>query len=438
MREKRARKRRARARERATRLTPDPLFRFARARAAESKPKLLVREGLVPPLVKALVDVIAATKTNVAGAFFQCSPLQRLKDGAGGDDDDDDEDWDGPSVQETVQSTLDKLALEVPMKHFFAPTFQLICAYFEPGTPQTWHAAAVCLGVIVEGAQDRIREQLPQVLAMLARAAEHGDATTRECVCFAYGQLAEHCQPEILAHHRQVLPVVFALMDTGAESVMGISCHVLETFCESMEEQHVVPILDDLATKLLVLLQHPKPSLREMAAAAIGTTALAAKEAFLPYLDRTARPLCQYASENLGSEAEHELRGRALEALGYLGMAVGNDAFEPYLGAANASATHNLSLDSLDLAEFTYARDRRSLVVDGYSAASLKNAPTQVRLLRQHLQGDGREVRAVPRDARAAPVRDHLEGRRRARVRLGRRRGGRPRLQPRGRRRRRL
>ena len=90
---------------------------------------------------------------------------------------------------------------------------------------------------------------------MLARAAEHGDATTRECVCFAYGQLAEHCQPEILAHHRQVLPVVFALMDTGAESVMGISCHVLETFCESMEEQHVVPILDDLANKLLVLLQ---------------------------------------------------------------------------------------------------------------------------------------------------------------------------------------
>ena len=203
------------------------------------------------------------------------------------------------------------------------------------------------------GRAGRIREQLPQVLAMLARAAEHGDATTRECVCFAYGQLAEHCQPEILAHHRQVLPVVFALMDTGAESVMGISCHVLETFCESMEEQHVVPILDDLATKLLVLLQHPKPSLREMAAAAIGTTALAAKEAFLPYLDRTARPLCQYASENLGSEAEYELRGRALEALGYLGMAVGNDAFEPYLGAANASATQNLTMDSLDLAEFT-------------------------------------------------------------------------------------
>ena len=335
-------------------LLPTLFSLFGRARAAESKPKLLVREGLVPPLVKALVDVIAATKTNVAGAFFQCSPLQRLKDGAGGDDDDDDdEDWDGPSVQETVQSTLDKLALEVPMKHFFAPTFQLICAYFEPGTPQTWHAAAVCLGVVVEGAQDRIREQLPQVLAMLARAAEHGDATTRECVCFAYGQLAEHCQPEILAHHRQVLPVVFALMDTGAESVMGISCHVLETFCESMEEQHVVPILDDLANKLLVLLQHPKPSLREMAAAAIGTTALAAKEKFLPYLDRTARPLCQYASENLGSEAEYELRGRALEALGYLGMAVGNDAFEPYLGAANASATQNLTMDSLDLAEFT-------------------------------------------------------------------------------------
>ena len=101
-----------------------------------------------------------------------------------------------------------------------------------------------------------------------------------------------------------------------------------------------------------MLLQHPKPSLREMAAAAIGTTALAAKERSCR--TSTARAaLCQYASENLGSEAEYELRGRALEALGYLGMAVGNDAFEPYLGAANASATQNLTMDSLDLAEFT-------------------------------------------------------------------------------------
>ena len=67
------------------------------------------------------------------------------------------------------------------------------------------------MGVVAEGFQDPLREHhLGSVLAKLAQAAQKAtDAPTRECLCFAYGQLAEHCQPEIIGHSNAVIPVVF-------------------------------------------------------------------------------------------------------------------------------------------------------------------------------------------------------------------------------------
>lgn len=41
----------------------------------------------------------------------------------------------------------------------------------------------------------------------------------RECSCFCLGQFAEHCQPEILDHSEEVLPIVFRLLDDATDNV---------------------------------------------------------------------------------------------------------------------------------------------------------------------------------------------------------------------------
>merc|ERR1719498_1027989 len=56
----------------------------------------------------------------------------------------------------------------------------------------------------------------------------------------------------------------------------------------------------------------------------------------------------------LGEERAWELRGRSLEALGHVALAVGNAKFAPYRDTALRAAAANLELDSTELAEYSY------------------------------------------------------------------------------------
>jgi hypothetical protein len=104
--------------------------------------------------------------------------------------------------------------------------------------------------------------------------------------------------------------------------------------------------------RLVPLLDHRLLGIREMAAAAVGSAAVAASEKFGPYLEGTAPRLA--AMVELGEERAWELRGRSLEALGHVALAVGNAKFAPYRDTALRAAAANLELDSTELAEYSY------------------------------------------------------------------------------------
>lgn len=341
---------------------------------AEWKPKLLGKKNLVPPIVHACVMIMAqadTSKTGAAGALFMSTPLQRLKAeeealikeqrfgstgchrlGIETNSDDDDAEYEGPTPQEMAQTTLDQIALHVPLKWSLEPTLGLVARCLEDGDQATRRAGAAAIGVVAEGFQDALREHhLGYVLRLLENTAAQSDAATRECLCFAYGQLAEHCQPEIVAYARTVLPVVFAFLDDTRAAVVGTSCYVLEMFCETMDADQILPLLDPLMERLLGLLGHQLLGIREMAAAAVGSAAVAAGDKFTQYLDPSASALSTMI--DLNEERAWELRGRSLEALGHIALAVGPQRFK-YWDPALQSATQNLTFDSTELAEYSY------------------------------------------------------------------------------------
>ncbi|KAH8097787.1 hypothetical protein JL720_700 [Aureococcus anophagefferens] len=341
---------------------------------AEWKPKLLGKVGLVPTIVQTCVGIMVTADASAregggAGALFVSTPLQRLRQeeaalakaakiAAGqvvlGGDDDDDEAYEGPSSQEVAQTTLDQIALHVPLKWSLEPTLGLAMQCLEDANPSTRRAGAAAVGVVAEGFQDALREHhLGEVLQRLANAAAaNSEPATRECLCFAYGQLAEHCQPEIVGHAAAVVPVVFEFLNDARAAVVGTSCYVLEMFCESMDASQLGQLLEPLMARLLPLLGHQLLGIREMAAAAVGSAAIAAADGFGPYLDVAAPPLA--AMCELGEERAWELRGRSLEALGHVALAVGAARFAPYRDRALAAAAQNLELDSTELAEYSY------------------------------------------------------------------------------------
>lgn len=324
------------------------------ATLAEAKPKTFGKEeAMLAQVLEVLFGLIENSPDSAAGALFESNPSWRQDLEEESDEFDPDE-MDSPTETSMAQGTLDMLACEIPMKFIFEPSVTRCIQRL--ASPQANHrkAGIACLGVIAEGCSEPLREHLNEVMPHILQAARDADAQVRECACFCLGQISEHCQPEILGYSEQILPIVFGLLDDQTVAVQATSCYVLEMFCERLEPEAVRPLLDSLVKKLATMLENTsKRSVQEMAVAALAATAVAAEEEFTPYVGGVATLMTKCMA--LTEERLYSLRGRALECMGHMAIAVGRETFRPYFQATMESACEGLTRDSTDLHEFAYA-----------------------------------------------------------------------------------
>jgi hypothetical protein len=323
------------------------------ATMAESRPKHLGRDtALLNGILETIFNLIESSDGSAAGALFESNPAWKedFEDQEGYDPDNEG----GPTETSMAQGTLDMLACEIPKKYIFEPVVSRCVARLGSGDANQRKAGIACLGVIAEGCAEPLREHLAQLMPHVFRAAGDGDARVRECACFALGQVSEHCQPEILSYSSQILPIVFALLDDQTVAVQATSCYVLEMFCERLEPDGVRPLLDPLVKKLAAMLEATtKRSVQEMAVAAMAATAVAAEEEFAPYVAGVANLMSKLM--DLKEEKMYSLRGRALECMGHIAIAVGKENFRTYFTGTMKCACEGLTYDSTDLHEFAFA-----------------------------------------------------------------------------------
>lgn len=324
------------------------------ATAAEAKPKSFGRDtAMLSAVLDCLFQLMQESTESAAGALFESNPAWRadLPEGYGGGEDD----MDSPTETSMAQGTLDMLACEVPKRYIWQPALKHCMDRMAlTDNAQARKAGVAGLGVIAEGCCEPLTASLPTVLPHVFSAAQDASPAVRECACFCLGQLSEHCQPDILQYSSQILPIVFGLLDDQSVAVQATSCYVLEMFCERLEPSAVRPLLDQLVLKLAHMLEvTSKRSVQEMAVAALAATAVAAEQEFTPYVTGVANlmtKLMQLQDPNL-----YSLRGRALECMGHIGIAVGPETFRPYFAATMQCAMEGLTTDSTDLQEFAYA-----------------------------------------------------------------------------------
>jgi hypothetical protein len=265
---------------------------------------------------------------------------------------DDDYEDDEENTQRLAQQIIDTMAIHVPSKYFSEPALQLCGQGMGSSDPQMRKAGCAVLGVIAEGCCDKIKEQLSLILPILLGAVADPEYYVRECACFALGQFSEYCQPDILHHNSKVLPVIFTALDDERPTVQSTSCYVLEYFCEHLQPETLRPYLQPLMGKLANLLQAPSNTTKEMALTAIAATAVAAEIEFLPFTEH----ICQILHVLIFNTEPKMFatRGRALECLGHIGVAVGSEHFERYFQSGMQSAEQALSLNDDNLKEHSY------------------------------------------------------------------------------------
>lgn len=325
------------------------------ATLAEAKPKTFGKEeGLLNEVLETLFALIENSPDSAAGALFESNPSWRQDLDEDGNGEEYDPEMDSPTETSMAQGTLDMLACEIPKKYIFEPVVSKCVQRLGSPHPSQRKAGIAGLGVVAEGCAEPLRDHLNELMPYVLNCANDADPQVRECACFCLGQISEHCQPEILNHSDAILPIVFRLLDDKSVAVQATSCYVLEMFCERLEPDAVRPVLDSLVKKLAAMLESTtKRSVQEMAVAALAATAVAAEEEFTPYVGGVAALMknCMLLQE----ERLYSLRGRALECMGHMAIAVGRDTFRPYFQSTMECAVDGLRLDSTDLHEFAYA-----------------------------------------------------------------------------------
>jgi hypothetical protein len=314
----------------------------------QSRPKLLAKKNLVEPVLTALMMILAKDDSSAAGSLFSFAYEDKHVD----DEDDEDYNPDKVDIQRLVQSCIDQMAISLPSKYFVQPALNLCSQGISSSDFRMRKAGCAVIGVIAEGCCDAIKERLSEILPPLLQSVTDAEFSVRECACFALGQFSEYCQPDILHFHAHVLPVIFAALDDPRPTVQGTTCYALEMFCENLQPETLRPFLNELMNKLAVLLESPQKLTKEMALSAIAATAVASEKDFLPFTNSICSLLVPLLSS---SEPDlFQLRGRALECLGHIAVAVGRENFTPYFNYGLQSAIQALQFEDDTLQEHSY------------------------------------------------------------------------------------
>ena len=311
-------------------------------RLLEFKPKSIGKKGLVLDIINVCIEIISKDTTSAGGMM-----------NAQFAEDEDEEDDDEPSPTKMAQRMLDVMALNMPAKYMDEHILKAAGECMQNPNPSVRKAGTIALGVIAEGCADRLRDKISSILPFLYQSAEDSDPLLREAACFSLGQWAEHLQPEILEHYETLLPIIFKLLDDATPAVKGTSCYVLESLTENMDSAAVKPYLEALMTKLVALVQASKPRVQLMAISAIGSTAVGAEIEFQPYFMGTAHMLTPFLQ--ITDEKYWCLRGRALECMGYMAIAVGKEVFAPCFEASMTYALQSLAMCDAELCDFVFA-----------------------------------------------------------------------------------
>jgi hypothetical protein len=311
------------------------------------KPKLFKKKGLVPSVLLAFMDM--CTKCPIGAGVLKFHEEDE-KEGLGFEEDDEDV----QSIHLMAQLMIDSLAMAINKKFLFNLAHQKSLEFMQDPDPMKRKTGCATLGIISEGCQELMAEQLDTLLPPIIALARDPHGLVRECACFCLGQWAEHLQPYISDHHQPILQAAFDLLnDVDNIKVQLHVCTVLENMCTNMEPSDIMAYLTPLMQRLVQMLQSVRSrTVQEMILSAMAACSVAAQTEFQPYVEGLV-PLLVPMMENT-EENNMMLRGRALELMGHIATAIGKDAFEPFFLPTMKIASDGLQFDNTELKEFIY------------------------------------------------------------------------------------
>jgi len=258
------------------------------------------------------------------------------------------EDNDSNSV--VAESALDRLACGLGGKTVFPHIMQMAPVMLQNADWKYRHAALMAISASGEGCHKQMEPFLDQVMDSVLNYINDPHPRVRYACCNAIGQMSTDFAPVFeKKFHARVVPGLLHLMsDSANPRVQAHSGAALVNFSEDCPKNILLPYLPDIMTRLEEVLKAKFNELvekgnklvLEQIVTTIASVADTAEEKFTEHYDKFM-PCLKYMIGNANTQELRLLRGKTIECVSLIGLAVGGEKF-----TADASEVMELLLAS--------------------------------------------------------------------------------------------
>lgn len=261
------------------------------------------------------------------------------------DDLDDNEDWamsdevtenDNSDNNIIAESSLDRLACGLGGKTVLPHVINAIPAMLSHSDWKQRHGALMAISAIGEGCHKQMEAMLDNIMSGVLNFLRDPHPRVRHAACNAVGQMATDFAPIFeKKFHAQVIPGLLSLLDDVENPrVQAHAGAALVNFSEDCPKNILTGYLDAIMSKLETILNAKFKELvekgnklvLEQVVTTIASVADTCEKEFVTYYDRLM-PCLKYIIQNANDERLRMLRGKTIECVSLIGLAVGRDKF---------------------------------------------------------------------------------------------------------------
>lgn len=288
---------------------------------AETAPAMVRKVGgkyiasLVPLVLKMMTDIEEDEKWSFSDEIV--------------DDDND-------SNNVVAESALDRLACGLGGKTMLPQIVQNIPSMLNNSDWKYRHAALMAISAVGEGCHKQMEAILPQIMEGVIQYLQDPHPRVRYAACNAVGQMSTDFAPIFeKKFHDKVIPGLLMVLDDNANPrVQAHAGAALVNFSEDCPKNILTPYLDAIMAKLESILTAKFQELvekgtklvLEQVVTTIASVADTCEEQFVTYYDRLM-PCLKYIIQNANQQEHKMLRGKTIECVSLIGLAVGPEKF---------------------------------------------------------------------------------------------------------------
>lgn len=259
----------------------------------------------------------------------------------------DEEDWaqaDEPEEDDemsnavTGETSLDRFACALGGKQVLDVIVRLVPQMLRSTNWRERHAGLMAISACGEGCHKNMQQVLGSIIDTVTPMLGDPHPRVRYAACNALGQMSTDFSPKLQKqHHAKVLPALMRVLDdTANPRVQSHAAAAMVNFCESCPKSILNNYLEQLVAKLEQvmtarfqdLVAHGKKMVLEQVVTTVAALADAVEDSFTVHYDRFV-PGLKYIIQNAIQPELRLLRGKTIECLSLIALAVGKERFMP-------------------------------------------------------------------------------------------------------------